>query len=242
MRFETPEMKSEAIPGPAHLILAVDAGRWRIAQRGEAIYWEHARRSLREQARILAEKVVALDQAVAAVPELLGCDGQKVEVGIGPMGIGMLHFLSTEGSLLGVDPLPAAAPAIDLPRPMHALVAECRRNYTHIEARGEDLPVDTGSVAIVASYNVLDHVESPAAVLSECFRILRPGGYLILGCDTVSIASLIKFHAYAGRRDRDTLAVLCHPFRFRATHLEQLIEETRFRIVWALRRRHERWE
>jgi glycosyltransferase involved in cell wall biosynthesis len=242
MRFETTDVKSESGAGRVRLPRVVEAGRWRVAQRGEAVYWEHARRSLREQARILAEKMVALDRAVAAVPALAECHGQKVEVGIGPMGIGMLHFLSTEGSLLGVDPLPPIAPAIHLPRPMEALVAECRRNYAHIEGRGEDLPVETNSAAIVASYNVLDHVESPAAVLSECFRILRPGGYFILGCDTVSIASLVKFHAYAGWRDRDTLAVLCHPFRFRATQLEQLIEDSRFRILWQLRRRHERWE
>jgi glycosyltransferase involved in cell wall biosynthesis len=242
MRFETTDVKSEPGAGRARLPRVVDAGRWRVAQRGEAVYWEHARRSLREQARILAEKMVALDRAVAAVPALAECHGQKVEVGIGPMGIGMLHFLSTDGSLLGVDPLPPIAPAIHLPRPMEALVAECRRNYAHIEGRGEELPVETNSAAIVASYNVLDHVEAPAAVLSECFRILRPGGYFILGCDTVSIASLVKFHAYAGWRDRDTLAVLCHPFRFRATQLEQLIEDARFKILWALRRRHERWE
>jgi alpha-maltose-1-phosphate synthase len=242
MRFETTDVKSEPGAGRARLPRLVDAGRWRVAQRGEAVYWEHTRRSLREQARILAEKMAALDRAVAAVPALAEFHGQKVEVGIGPMGIGMLHFLSTDGSLLGVDPLPPIAPAIRLPRPMEALVAECRRNYAHIEGRGEELPVETNSAAIVASYNVLDHVESPAAVLSECFRILRPGGYFILGCDTVSIASLVKFHAYAGWRDRDTLAVLCHPFRFRARQLEQLIEDARFKILWALRRRHERWE
>jgi glycosyltransferase involved in cell wall biosynthesis/SAM-dependent methyltransferase len=220
----------------------VDAGRWRVAQLGEAIYWEHARRSLGEQARILAEKMAALDRALAAVPALAECDGQKVEVGIGPMGIGMLHFLSTDGSLIGVDPLPAVPSAIDLPAPLKALVAECRRNYTHLQARGEDLPIETSSAAIVASYNVLDHVESPAAVLSECFRVLRPGGYFILGCDTVSVASLLKFHAYAKWRDRDTLAVRCHPFRFRVAQLERLIESAHFRIQWALRRPHERFE
>jgi alpha-maltose-1-phosphate synthase len=242
MRLEIPEVKSASIAGRARVPRAVDAGRWRAAQRGEAAYWEHTRRSLREQARILAEKMVALDQAIAAVPALPECHGKKVEVGIGPMGIGMLHFLSTEGGLVGVDPLPAVVQAIDLPRPMEALVAECRRNYTHIEGRGEKLPVETSSASIVASYNVLDHVESPTAVLGECFRILRPGGYFILGCDTVSIASLAKFHAYAKWRDRDSLAVLCHPFRFRAPQLERLVEAAGLRILWAMRRRHERWE
>ena len=78
MRTETPEAKLETGAGRLHVPRIVDAGRWRVAQRGEAVYWEHARRSLREQARILAEKMVALDQAVAAVPALAECHGQKV--------------------------------------------------------------------------------------------------------------------------------------------------------------------
>jgi starch synthase len=241
MPLEIGETNRDVALGHAYAAGEINAARWHVAQRGEAVYWEHARRSLREQARILAEKMVALDQAIAAVPAVLECHGQKVEVGIGPMGIGMLHFLSTDGGLIGVDPLPAIVPAIDLPRPMDALVAECRRNYRHLEGRGEDLPIETNSAAIVASYNVLDHVESPAAVLSECFRVLRPGGYFILGCDTVSIVSLAKFHAYAKWRDRDTLAVLCHPFRFRVAQLERLIDVAGFNTLWSSQRRHERW-
>jgi starch synthase len=216
--------------------------RWKIAQTGEAQYWEHARGSLREQARILAEKLAALDQALEAVPDLRGCHGRKLEVGIGPMGIGMLHFLSTEGPLVGVDPLPAAQLAVDTPRPLRALLEECRRDYTHLEARGEALPVESGSTAVAACYNVLDHVASPAAVLSECFRVLKPGGLFILGCDTVSIASLVKYRLYTSWRDRGTLAVVCHPFRFRTQQLEQLVRDAGFETVWVLRRGRERWE
>src|SRR6202167_4645014 len=113
MPLEIDESNREATPSRAEPAIGANAVRWRAAQRGEAVYWEHARGSLREQARILAEKMVALDQAIAAVPTLLECHGPKVEVGIGPMGIGMLHFLSTDGGLVGVDPLTAIAADID---------------------------------------------------------------------------------------------------------------------------------
>ena len=231
-----------ATSGYSSLAGAVSAARWRAAQAGEAQYWEHARSSLREQARILAEKFAAVDQVTEAVPELCSVRGQRVEVGIGPLGIGMLHFLAAEAPLVGVDPLPIVFPATNLPRPLLALIDECHRNYTHFQARGESLPVEPNSTAIAACYNVLDHVASPRAVLSECFRILQPGGFFILGCDTVSVLSLLKFRLYTRWRDQSTLAVICHPFRFRAAKLERLVRDAGFEIVWVLRRSRERWE
>ncbi|MEI8307580.1 MAG: class I SAM-dependent methyltransferase [Chloroflexales bacterium] len=42
------------------------------------------------------------------------------------------------------------------------------------------VPLADASVDIVLSSQVLEHVVSPAAYLSECQRILRPGGILIL--------------------------------------------------------------
>lgn len=42
------------------------------------------------------------------------------------------------------------------------------------------VPLADASVDVVLSSQVLEHVESPAAYLAECRRILRPGGLLIL--------------------------------------------------------------
>ncbi len=46
--------------------------------------------------------------------------------------------------------------------------------------RHGEVPQDDESVNCVLSTQVLEHVEDPAAYLSEAYRILQPGGYLIL--------------------------------------------------------------
>jgi SAM-dependent methyltransferase len=42
------------------------------------------------------------------------------------------------------------------------------------------VPVDDASVDVVLSTQVLEHVTDPATYLAECFRVLRPGGRLLL--------------------------------------------------------------
>lgn len=43
---------------------------------------------------------------------------------------------------------------------------------------GEELPLPAGSFDLITMDEVLEHVISPAAVLQECYRVLRPGGVL----------------------------------------------------------------
>jgi SAM-dependent methyltransferase len=45
---------------------------------------------------------------------------------------------------------------------------------------GRPLEVDSNSVALVLSTQVLEHVEDPSAYLDECVRVLEPGGRLVL--------------------------------------------------------------
>jgi SAM-dependent methyltransferase len=52
----------------------------------------------------------------------------------------------------------------------------------HAELKGavEALPVGDGSVDVVLCSQVLEHVEDPAQAVRELFRVLRPGGWLLL--------------------------------------------------------------
>jgi 2-polyprenyl-3-methyl-5-hydroxy-6-metoxy-1,4-benzoquinol methylase len=51
-----------------------------------------------------------------------------------------------------------------------------------VAAVGENLPFRDNSFDVVISLEVLEHVESPAAMLREVRRILKPGGWFYLTC------------------------------------------------------------
>jgi SAM-dependent methyltransferase len=44
----------------------------------------------------------------------------------------------------------------------------------------EALPLASGTVDVIFSYDVLEHVQNPETCLRECWRVLRPGGRLLL--------------------------------------------------------------
>lgn len=49
-----------------------------------------------------------------------------------------------------------------------------------VVAPADALPIDEASVELVLCTQVLEHVPEPAAVLAECFRVLKSGGKLAL--------------------------------------------------------------
>jgi|GEM_PF-1564068 len=45
----------------------------------------------------------------------------------------------------------------------------------------DSIPLEDGSVDVVVSYDVFEHVSRPASILSELHRVLRPGGRVLIG-------------------------------------------------------------
>jgi SAM-dependent methyltransferase len=215
-------------------IAAVSRSRWQIAQSAEQRYWDRTCGDAEEFVRILHEKVAVAAWIAETLPTGLP-PGDWVEIGIGPLGIGCGHFLGSDAprAIVGVEPLPLVPDSeIELPDALGALVQSCRNGaYRHHRAPGEATGLEGGRFGIAACYNVLDHVRDPGALLAEIYRIVAPGGFLILGCDVVSALSLLKFHTYVRRRRPRELGVLAHTFRFRARELRLLVECAGFRVV-----------
>jgi SAM-dependent methyltransferase len=153
---------------------STSAKRWTRAQSAEANFWleelktsSHLDSSGRARARTLDLELSVFD--LNAVRQLFAGADCVVEVGCGPIGV--IHFISTPGRRVGLDPLMQQLEASGYTE---------RHGVTRLAARGEDIPLRSESASVVICYNALDHAESPAKVLAEIKRILRPDGVLLL--------------------------------------------------------------
>lgn len=90
--------------------------------------------------------------------------GPKLELGVGPG-----RFARELGTDFGLDP--AFAP----------LQISQSRNIGVMQGIGEKIPLGEGSVATVYILFTLCFVTNPQEVIAECYRILKPGGHLVLG-------------------------------------------------------------
>jgi SAM-dependent methyltransferase len=143
--------------GPDTLALCGDA---EVAPTYEGRRWQQARA---EVARVLAEAGIEDPGFFAG--------GTVVDVGPGPVGF---PDACPAALSVGVDPLAEAYAAA-------GLLLESRAVYLSVPA--ERIPLLSGSVDTVVARNSLDHVADPAAVIAEAWRLLRPGGHLILNVD-----------------------------------------------------------
>ena len=217
---------------------------WQQAQRAEREYWWRVVvNDAGEFARITAEKVFAIQWALSTVPDLLSISGPYVEIGIGPLGVGCVHLLpdAQNRRLVGIDPLPQIDDdSLSLPSPFCSLIEACRSgNYKQVQARGEETGLNEAHFALAVCYNALDHCCDPKAALKEICRILKPNGYLLLGCDVVSSLSLLKFHLYVKRVHSQSIGVRAHPFHFQTAELENLVKKTGCTLLAVNRRRYE---
>lgn len=87
------------------------------------------------------------------------------------VGCGLTSVLRLlPGERLGLDPLAEAYRTL-LPYPSGVRL---------VRGSGEHLPFEAEHFDLVCCSNALDHMQSPEQVLRECFRVLKPGGGLLL--------------------------------------------------------------
>jgi SAM-dependent methyltransferase len=212
----------------------VSQRRWGEAQAAEREYWHWPAIDPREFLHILAGQAEAAVWAKQRFPGKVPPEGDWLEIGIGPLGIGCVHFLpQTAGRrLIGLDPLePIPMSDLSLPSPLLASVEAARAMYDHHVETGEATTLTPSSFGLVVVHNVLDHVRDPKRVLEEARSALRPQGLLFLACDTHSLLYQLRHKLIVQRRSAASWLVRAHPFRFRPSQVFTLVEESGFHLL-----------
>ncbi len=211
--------------------------RWQQAQVVEQQYWQRVRDDTLEFMRILYEKYRFLDVIANNCPIALNPPsdrrGEALEIGIGSLGIGVASLLEPFGAwkITGIDPQPRVTPG-NLPAPLLAFYERLMQgNLTYIEGGAENLPFPNQSFDLAACYNVLDHTHNPFAIVREVHRVLRPGGFFLLGLDALSLASWVRHKLFIND--------IAHPYKFLAWQVERLLPDHGFQLLYFSKDRKE---
>ena len=113
----------------------------------------------------MAERSAAVRARLEAV-QPMPATARALEVGSGAHG---LIFCFEVAHKVGVDPLADE---------YRTLFPAWQGRAKTISAFGEHLPFDDASFDVVLCDNVVDHAESPRAIVEEIARVLAPGGLL----------------------------------------------------------------
>lgn len=158
------------------------------------------------------EVIAAMQRSSRRVRELLekfqtiADDARVIEVGSGAHGL-IFYFGARHG--VGVDPLAVS---------YRNLFPRWQNSAATIAAVGEHLPFSDASFDVVLCDNVVDHAESPAGIVGELLRILKPGGLLYF---TVNVHHPVYAMAASVHSGWRTLGVPYEigPFADHTTHL-----------------------
>lgn len=138
------------------------------------------------------------------------CTRPGLEIGVGPG-----RFAQALGIEFGLDP---ALSPLQLAR---------SRSIITLNGIGEQLPVRTQSIGTVYLLFTLCFLTNPAAVFSEIYRVLKPGGFAVIGL----IPAQSNWGEYLTRKGREN-----HPYyryaRFRTVaETTALLNRQGFRVL-----------
>ncbi|MBA2734056.1 MAG: class I SAM-dependent methyltransferase [Acidobacteria bacterium] len=150
-------------------------------------------------------------------------DARVLEVGSGAHGL--IFFFGAE-QRVGVDPLAQS---------YAKLFPLWQRQVPTVAAFGESLPFADNSFDIVLSDNVVDHAESPASIVGEIARVLKPSGLLYFTVNIHHPVYALASRVHAAWNDLGVRYEI-GPFADHTVHLtlsraQRLFEDLPFRIL-----------
>jgi ubiquinone/menaquinone biosynthesis C-methylase UbiE len=212
--------------------------RWDEAQKAELDAWINGITYPEELLRYIHEKYVFLAKVKAHCPEALippkERPGAALEIGIGPLRIGVVSLLEPfqAWNISGIDPMDEMSPS-NIPHHIMTLYEELRNRQSlrFTKTSAETLNFDSETFDLVTCYNVLDHTQNPFAILKEIHRVLRPNGYFLLGLDALGLANWARHKAFIND--------ICHPYKFTSWQVEWMLPRHNFELLYLEQTRYE---
>jgi SAM-dependent methyltransferase len=124
-----------------------------------------------EYERSGVERAQARNEVIRSVVDLAG----KEVLDVGCQNGAWLVALGLAGArATGIDVVPTAVEASRIRAACHGV------DVTVEQGSACEMPFGTGTFDLVVSSDVIEHVPDKVAMIHECARVLRPGGYLYL--------------------------------------------------------------
>jgi ubiquinone/menaquinone biosynthesis C-methylase UbiE len=182
---------------PAHVNTSVPAETWKQAQVWERDFWFREQRNLKKYGKNYAWRLLSL---LGRVEKYRGDDNNQwwakqfenysflpriaenvIEVGCGPYtNVRLVRKACQPKYVFLSDPL--IRTYVNFPMTMVRELHRSAGAYLDDHAL-EDLPFRDAYFDVAVMINVLDHVQDAHACMRSLLRILKPGGYVIIGQD-----------------------------------------------------------
>lgn len=199
--------------------------RWAEAQESEFQFWTAVAHHDFDILQILADNS---RKAATLKGHLKASTRRALEVGCGPLGVGIIAFLSEIPLRFAMDPLQLTR--MDANETLAHYIDLRRESVAHLRACGEEIPIASGTLDLVICCNVIDHTSQPNSILGEICRILRPGGQFFFDVDTFSLLGLVKWHTWTKFRHKGETLVKAHPYRMVESVIQRKISEHGFAL------------